>query len=100
MQTSLPLAQQAFQLGYQAVVSLHVVFFVIEGRPPSGADRDAVAGIWQVFRSQPEIDGVLAHLVEHGYRDKGRRTRLEHGAIKLADHRDVSHGELPVLVSV
>src|SRR3954454_6414409 len=74
---------------------LEIVLLVLENGAPFTIYLDSVLRVRKVFRSQPEIDRALPHLVQHPHGDEWRGTWLEHVAVEFADHGDMSHRELP-----
>src|SRR6516225_142887 len=91
------LVHQAFQLGNKAFVTLlvirlirkHDLAFAIQGHP--------IIRVGKVFRSQPEIERVIGHLLQGEVGGYGWRARPERLGVKLSYKRDVAHRIPPIL---
>ena len=62
-------------------------------------DANAVMGVRQIFGLQPEIDGVLGHVIqgELGFPNGPvRRLSVQHFTIGLSQHLDAAQGVFPI----
>ena len=89
---------QLTEHGLELVVELlpgHLVIGRVAQRdPPLFVDRHAVVRIRQIFRGEPEVDGMPCDIVEGKQRHEPGLEGLfasVHQALRLADHLDVAH---------
>src|SRR3989442_6436778 len=80
-----------FELREQTAVGLFVVRCVLENDFPFAIEGDAIVGVLQIFRGDPEAEGVLWHEVQSPAGSDGWSCRGERRFIRLFDEGDVGH---------
>lgn len=81
--------QDVLKLLLQSLVAFAVIFRVTELDLPVFAHCDAVIRIGEVFRRQPEVDGVVRHVVQDESRSGKGGIGFEHIAIGFSEHLDM-----------
>ena len=72
-----------------------VVRLVLQDKLAVAIDRNPIVRVGQVFRSEPEIERMLAHQIECPFRRDFRCARFERVTVEFADKRDMAHREFP-----
>src|SRR5713226_5478451 len=91
------LLHEDFELGKQTAVRFFVVWCVLQYDFAVAVNGDAIVGVRQIFRGDPEAEGVLGHEVQSPTRSDGRSARGERRSIELCDKGDVAHRMVPLL---
>src|SRR5262245_46263456 len=91
------LLHQALESVDQPPVPLFVVRAVRENDVALWVKRDAIVRIGQILGGEPEVERVSGHELECPARRDRRRAGPERVPVELADERDVTHRELPLL---
>src|SRR5713101_2037250 len=91
------LLHEFFKLGKQTAVRLFVIRCVVQNDFPVAVNGDAIVGVRQIFRSDPEAEGVLGHEVQSPPWSNGWGAGGERRSIELRDKGDVAHRMVPLL---
>ena len=91
------LLHELFELGKQTAVRLFVVRGVLQNDFPVAVNGDAIVWVRQIFRGDPEAEGVLGHEVQGPTRSNGWSAGGERRSIELCDKGDVTHRMVPLL---
>src|SRR5712692_2570031 len=90
------LLHEHFELREQTAMWLFVVRCVLENDFPFAIEGDAIVGVRQILRGDPEAEGVLGHEVQRPAGSNGWSARGERRSIQLCDEGDVAHGVIPL----
>src|SRR5208283_6164679 len=91
------LLHEFFKLGKQTAVWLFVIRCVLQNDFPVAANGDAIVGVRQIFRGDPEAEGVLGHEVQSPPWSNGWSAGAERCSVELGDEGDVAHRMVPLL---
>src|SRR5271165_7625510 len=91
------LLHEFFELGKQTAVRLFVVRCVLQNDFPVAVNGDAIVWVRQIFRGDPEAEGMLGHEVQSPTWSNGWSPGGERRSVELGDKGDVAHRMVPLL---
>ena len=91
------LLHQAFELLDEAPMAFLVIGPIGEHDVAVPVQAHSVLRVGQIFRGEPEVEGMPAHEVERPAGSDGRGTSLEGLSVELAHEGDVAQRVLPVV---
>src|SRR5262249_41121984 len=85
------LIHQFLKLGVEAFVTFFVVRLVTENDVAVAVEGDAVLGVRQILRCEPEVERMVPHDFKREPRSNRRRAAAQRVAVQLAHERYVAH---------